>query len=163
MLDIRSYVTLPDAPSVHLSYYSVKRGVFTHACTLKVATAASCLQRNKRTQAQGKMMKWRSSQKFELSASLLHPPRSAVPPSALGHTLFQASASHLQNRCGLSGHVSLAAHPPPLHLCQSGTLGFTNSVNLTAKQCQLWIQRERCTGMSTICTVQNANLGTTDV
>lgn len=53
MLDIRRYVTLPDAPSVHLSYYSGKRDEFTHACTLKVLTVASCLQRHKRTHAQG--------------------------------------------------------------------------------------------------------------
>lgn len=53
MLDIRRYVTLPDAPSVHLSYYSGKRDEFTHACTLKVLTVASCLQRHKRTYAQG--------------------------------------------------------------------------------------------------------------
>lgn len=52
MLDIRRYVTLPDAPSVHLSYYSGKRDEFTHACTLKVLTVASCLQRHKRTHAQ---------------------------------------------------------------------------------------------------------------
>lgn len=130
MLDIRRYVTLPDAPSVHLSYYSGKRDEFTHACTLKVLTVASCLQRHKRTHAQ--------------SLNFLQPPHSwsAVLPSTLGHASVQASASHLQNRCELSGHVSPAAHPPlyppRFTSVRATTLGLIFTTSEIQRICNNW-------------------------
>lgn len=140
MLDIRRYVTLPDAPSVHLSYYSGKRDEFTHACTLKVLTVASCLQRHKRTYAQGNEDE---VEEEESKVWIWTPPHSwsAVLPSTLSHASVQA-ASHLQNRCDLSGHVSPAVHqplyPPRFTSVRATTLGLIFTTSEIQRICNNW-------------------------
>lgn len=83
--------------------------------------------------------RWRRrSQKFEFE-----PPHSwsAVLPSTLSHASVQA-ASHLQNRCDLSGHVSPAVHqplyPPRFTSVRATTLGLIFTTSEIQRICNNW-------------------------